>query len=506
MAKTKDKPSVAEAMKNYIPKSEFNTFIIAALGQSLVYSCMSSYITDYYMSVLRLSPIFVLLLMLLARVWDAINDPLMGMIVDRHTTKWGRMRPYAAFTAIPIAIFTVLNPGITGTGMYIYAACVYVLWGMIYTSSDVPFWSSANVLTPNPDERGKIISLGRTLGGVGTGIATVLPLGIGMVLAKIGGMDNTELEQKKYLFTALIASVIGMTLFSLSSFKVKERITVPNTTKKQKGEKSTLYRIFHCRPLMLVVIMGVLSFGRYMLQAAAVHVARYGFYMGPDPAGLTPDELQLAAQASISKVAMIIQASVAVGMFGSMLVLPFLYKKFNYKQLVIFTCLGGFGADLLTCLIGWTTKNLYLCIPLMIIASIPLGVINVVSYAMVCDCLDYMEWETGFRDNALGSACQSFVNKLGNALTTVMIILMYMAVHLDINQMYSNNDGLVVLATDLTAGQNFAMFSLITIVPGVSLMLCAIPIFFYDIVGEKKATITRELAEKRAARGVVVEE
>ena len=241
-------------------------------------------------------------------------------------------------------------------------------------------------------------------------------------------------------------------------------------------------------------------------NSAAVHVARYGFYMGPDPAGLTPDELQLAAQASISKVAMLIQASVAIGMFGSMLVLPFLYKKFNYKQLVLYTCLGGFGADLLTCAIGWSTKNLYLCIPLMIIASIPLGVINVVSYAMVCDSLDYMEWETGYRDNALGSACQSFVNKLGNALTTVMIILMYMAVNLDINQMYSQNDGLVVLATDLTAGQNFAMFSLVTIVPGVSLLLCSIPIFFYDLVGEKKATITRELAEKRAARGIVVEE
>ena len=204
MAKSKAKTSVESGMQNYIPKSEFNVYIIAALGQSLVYSCMSSYITDYYMSVLRLSPIFVLLLMLLARVWDAVNDPLMGMIVDRHTTKWGRMRPYAAFTAIPILIFTVLmfwNPGITGTQMYIYAAVVYVLWGMIYTSSDVPFWSMANVLTPNPDERGKLISLGRTLGGVGTGIATVMPLGIGLILARSGGMDATELEQKKYLLT-----------------------------------------------------------------------------------------------------------------------------------------------------------------------------------------------------------------------------------------------------------------------------------------------------------------
>ena len=493
-----------KGLQNYIPKKEFNTYVTAALGQCLVYSCMSSYITDYYMSVLRLSPIFVLLLMLLARVWDAVNDPMMGMIVDRHKTKWGRMKPYAALSAVPIGIFTVLmfwNPGLENTALYVYSAFIYVFWGMLYTTSDVPYWGIANIMTPNPDERGKLISWAKTMGGIGTGIATVLPLLIGPLLAKF--MPNTNIEESKYFYTALIASVVGMAIFSMQSFASKERIDVPNTKKRVKGELSTLSRIFRCKPLMLVVTMGVLSFGRYMLQAAAVHVGRYGFYMGPDPAGLTQEELVLAVQGSISKVTMIIQACAAIGMFGSMLVLPFLYKKFNYKQLMLYTCLGGFVASVLTCIVGWTTQNLWICIPFMIIASIPLGVINVVSYAMVCDSLDYMEWETGHRDNALGGACQSFVNKLGNALTTVIIILMYMAVDLDIGSMYSDNA--VILATDLTSGQNFAMFSLVTLVPGISLLLCSIPIFFYDIVGEKKEKITRELAERREQKGAIAE-
>lgn len=93
---------------SYIPNKEKWAFSIGALGQGMIYAMMSSYISDYYLNVLQLAPMFVLLLMLLARVWDAINDPLMGMIVDRRTTKHGKMRPYIIYAAAPIGVLTVL--------------------------------------------------------------------------------------------------------------------------------------------------------------------------------------------------------------------------------------------------------------------------------------------------------------------------------------------------------------------------------------------------------------
>ena len=493
--------------KKYVPKKETQAYAIAALGQGLVYSCMSSYITDYYMNVLTLNAFFVIMLMLLARVWDAINDPMMGMIMDRHTTKWGRMKPYPLATALPIAALTILmfvNPGFNTDNksiwLYVFVTVVYVTWGMIYTASDVPFWSMPNVMTPNPKERGNLISYAKTVGGIGSAVTVALPIIVGYFVAD---MDIERANIVKYAVMAISMAVIGMPLFTLSTFKTKERIQIPNAQKKAPGEPSTLKRIFSCKPLMLVVLSGMLSFGRYMLQAAAPHVARYsGFYLGSS-APQTVEEINK----NISNVALVIQICAAVGMFGAMLFLPKLYKKFEYKQIMIVSCIGGFLSSCCTLIIGWTTKNLLICIPFMLISAIPLGVINNVSFAMVCDCLDFMEWKTGFRDTGLGSACQSFVNKIGNAFATVMIIVMYIIVNIDVAQLnVGSGDAVVQAINNLSSTQNFAMFSLVTLVPGISLLLCAIPLFFYDLTGKKKEKVFAELAEKRKERGISIDD
>ena len=492
--------------KKYIPKKEMMSFCVAAMGQGMIYAMMSSYISDYYLNVLQLAPMFVLMLMLLARVWDAINDPLMGIIVDRRTTKRGKMKPYILYASLPIAILTILmylSPNLSKTNLMIYSAVVYVAWGMIYTMADVPFWSLPNVLTPDAEERGSVISLGRTFNGVGSAVPEVLFLVIGLTLPKILGIsDGLEYNKKKYLIMAAITVAIGMVLYVRSYFKVKERVVIPDR-KRVPGEPSQLSRIFKCKPLMLVILMGVLSSGRYMVQAAAVHVARYAFYIGPDLAGLSEAERVAAIDASVSSVKTIFQVCAIVGMFGAMLFMPVLMKKFDYKKIVIVTCLLGFVSSLFTTFIGWFKMNLYICIPFILISCIPLGVLNVISYAMIGDCLDYMELETGFRDNGLGSACQGFVNKLGNALATSGIVVMYMFIGLEPDKMLSSTA--VMAATDLATGQRFAMFSLVSIVPGVSLLLCAIPMFFYKIAGKEKERITTELARVREEKGIVIQ-
>lgn len=221
----------------HVPKKEWMAYCIGALGQGMIYAIMSSYISDFYLNVLKVTPLFVLLLMLIARIWDAINDPIMGFIVDRVNPKKGKMKPYLLYTPIPVAILTLMlfyAPNISDTGKMVYAGITYVAWGMIYTASDVPFWGLPNIMTPNASERGSIISKARTSNGVGSAIPMAIFMILGFILPKMN-LAGTELEQTKYTIMALVSSIIGNILFIRVYFKTKERVIIPDPPKKIKS-------------------------------------------------------------------------------------------------------------------------------------------------------------------------------------------------------------------------------------------------------------------------------
>lgn len=487
---------------NHVPKKEWMAYCIGALGQGMIYAIMSSYISDFYLNVLKVTPVFVLLLMLLARIWDAINDPIMGFIVDHVNPRRGKMRPYILYTPIPVAILTLAlfyAPNISNTGKMIYAGITYVAWGMIYTASDVPFWSLPNIMTPNADERGSIISKARTSNGVGSAIPMAIFMALGFVLPRFN-LAGTELEKTKYIIMALVSSIIGNILFVRVYFKSRERVIIPDPPKKEKGQASSLKLILTCKPLMLTALMGILSAARYMYQAGAVHVARYSFYIGKDITGLTPAQLEEALQSNISTVSTVFSVCSAVGMMGAMLAVTPLIKKFSYKQIIIATSLIGSASSLAMWFIGY--DHFWACVPCLILSTIPCGAINVCAFAMIGDCLDYMEWKTGRRLTGMGSAIQSFVTKFGNAISTSFIILMYIIVDLDVASFSAK---VTANPLDMSHSVRNGMFSVVSLIPAISLLVCIVPMFFYNITGEFKEKMERELAEQRKAKGINIE-
>jgi len=489
----KEKPG---AIRHVVPAKERKSYYWGGFGQGMIYAVMSGFIADFQLNVLRLNAMFVLLLMLLARIWDAVNDPLMGVVMDRVQPKGGKMVPYLYVAPWPAVLLTLvmflpLNyffPGINPVLLMVVAAVSYVSWDMVYTVGDVPYWSLPNVMTPDPAERGNLVAMSRMINGIGSAIPQGLFMGLGPLLIALGMQDGLRLEQTRYMLIAGIACAVGGVLYFQTALHVRERVPIPKPAQRSAGEPGAFAMLLRNKPLLLVIAMGMLSAGRYMFSAAAVHVARYSIAVpGRD------------IQSSISFVSLVMQLALGGGQFLSMFLLPRLMGRFRYKTLVIGTGLLGALSGLVVYFIGY--GNIYVLIPFLFICAVPFGVINTLCYAMTGDTLDYMEWKTGFRNNGMGQATQTFVNKFDNAIATSGVVLAYILMGLDVNTLMASSGGAGVSALDMAPGIRGGFFMMISLIPAVSLLLSIIPILFYDLEGEKKERITRELAERRAAAG-----
>jgi Na+/melibiose symporter-like transporter len=160
----------------------------------------------------------------------------------------------------------------------------------------------------------------------------------------------------------------------------------------------------------------------------------------------------------------------------------------------------GSASSLAMWFIGY--DHFWACVPCIFISTIPCGTINVCAFAMTGDCLDYMEWKTGVRLTGLGSAIQSFVTKFGNAIATSAIIVMYMVVKLDVASISASVTANPLDQTHLVRN---GMFSIISLIPAISLAICIIPMLFYNITGETKKKMEEELAQQRAEKGIEIE-
>lgn len=225
-------------MKNtqykHVSTKEKYCFGIGAIGKDAICNLVGSFLMLYFTDTLYLAPAFVGVLFLVARIWDAINDPMMGMIVDNTRTKHGKFRIWLVIgTLVNSVVFVLLfhSFNLTGTSLYIYVAVMYILYGMTYTIMDVPYWSWLPNLTNDPREREKISVIPRFFASLaGFSVAT---FGLYAItgLNKLAGETNAQAETGFTLFAIIIAIVFIVTI-GITVFNVKEESTLNAKTQK----------------------------------------------------------------------------------------------------------------------------------------------------------------------------------------------------------------------------------------------------------------------------------
>lgn len=460
------------------PKEGFS-YSLCGFGQNLICTIIGSYLTVFMTDAIGFNALAVAFLMLGARIFDALNDPIMGSIVDRTRTKWGKCRPYMKWMAFPIAIMTAIcflpwYP--QSDGGFAAISVMYVVWGMIYTVADVPYWGLSTAMSNDTYRRGNLLTIARLFCTAGAGIVTVITPIITDNMTK--GMDPVakgEMLKWIYFVIAIVCCVIAVPLFYLG-FK--------NTTERNMTEENppslghNLKLLFKNKPLMLIVLSGIGGAARMLFTyTGGLYFAKY----------IMDKE---------SMYSLFTMAIVPGGLIASLLV-PWCTKKFGKRNTYIWSHIVGGVAMLIAFIVGiacdrgayTSTATTVVLLIALVIAGIPSGFGNIVTYAMIGDTVEYLELKTGERAEGICFAMQTLINKIGMAVGAFVGVLAYYMAGVAAND-----------ASSVTPEGKDTMWFMLVGIAAISFFLTVIPLFFYKFNEKQQQEAKAEIEARKHAK------
>ncbi len=504
MTKVRKKTTTADPL-SYTSK-ERNGYLIGMAGQNIIYGIISSGLAFYFSNVIALPAMAISVIMAIARVWDAINDPMMGTFVDKTKSKWGKCRPYLIFMPIIIMIGTILcfangiyseanNSIIQNVMIIAWAGISYILWGMLYTAADIPLWGIASRMTANESKRSNLLSLARMVAGIGGALGFVMTP-IAQALAPMMPGNTAQALQWAFIVVAIVLAIVGTILFQCAAL-AKERVDCEE--EKKRGIVDNFKIMWANKPFRRILISGIIRSPFQLLLILAMPLMT--LYFGNN-----------GATADFVKNILLQYGPIAVGVFGgqfgAMALTPILCKKFEKKTIFnVMNIVSGiaFAFIFVLYLIFPTTLGgvpIILLSIAFLIASAGVGFIMVLQSMMIADCVDYEEHTNGTRPDGVFFSGQSFLTKLAAGLAVMIQGICYAIVGYEGDAVTSMNaalsSGLVTFAEEY---RTFAMimFFLVSIPPAIGMILSIIPMLKYELNDKEHSRILDELNAKRLA-------
>lgn len=375
-------------------------FGIGAVGKDMVYALSASYVMYYYQDVLGLSATFVGLVLMAARVFDALNDPFMGVVVAKTRSRWGRFRPWLfSGTVLNAVVLYALfaAPHLEEAGMMVYFSVTYVLWGVTYTMMDIPYWSMIPAVTRTPADRENLSVVGRTCAGVGSALIAMFTV---LLVGVLGGSS----ERLGFRRVALIVSVLFVASEVLCCLFFRESSQVEMKTA---GVKEMFTALFRNDQAMIVVASIVLiNSALYLTSNFVIYFFKYDF-------GGTGWKGSYTLFSTIGGGAQIL---------GMMVLYPLLRRRLSNTQvftLSLVTGLGSYGLLLLICLLGFSGSLPLLCVPGVLIFACN-GMLTVLTTLFLSNSVDYGELKTGRREESVIFSMQTFVVKAASGVAVFL--------------------------------------------------------------------------------------
>lgn len=443
-------------------------FGIGAVGKDMVYALSASYVMYFYQDVLRLSATFVGLILMIARVFDALNDPFMGVIVAKTRTRWGRFRPW-------ILTGTVLNalvlyalfaaPDLSQAGMMVYFSIVYFLWGVTYTMMDIPYWSMIPAVTSTPADRENLSVVGRTCAGVGAALIAMFTM---LLVGALGG----ESERAGFKYVALIVSIVFVVTEIVCCTEMKES----NQTEMKTATVKEMFRALFSNDQAIVVVLSIvlINSALYLTSNFVIYFFKYDF-------GGAGWKGSYTLFSTIGGAAQIL---------GMMLLYPLLRKKLSNTgvfTLSLVLALGGYGLLLALCLAGLSGNLIALCVPGVVVFACN-GMLSVLTTLFLSNSVDYGQLKTGRREESVIFSMQTFVVQAASGVAVFLT-----GIGLDLIGLVGDTEETGAVAAQ-SAGTLLGLRLMMTVLP-MLVLLAALLLFRrkFILTDEKAAEISRQL-------------
>ncbi len=379
---------------------------VGAVGLDLSYGMFYSYLNKYLTDVLKLSSNFLLILTPLARIWDGINDPMMGTIVDNSKFKMGKYRPWILIGTLSNAVVLALlfNNifGLSGTSLYVYIAFMYVFWGMTNTLADIPYWSMVPSFTNDAKQRSLIATIARAFSGLGQGIVSIgAPILMGIVSVTLDPNTGEAVYDKRTFTVLSLVCAIGLVIFSsISVGTTKEKHRTPS------GEKFSFKKIFSViknnDQLRVFIVFAMLSnAGFYMISG----VGTYYFDV------VIGDSSQQSGFNTFG----------AVGSILGLAVIPIMMKFTSRRRTYQFSLSLAMAGYLGMFISGQVAASVTGMSIFYLLAQIGTASMFVSQTVFLADIVDYGEYKMGYRNESVTFSMKGFLQKMAYTVQTIIL-------------------------------------------------------------------------------------
>jgi GPH family glycoside/pentoside/hexuronide:cation symporter len=440
-------------------------------ASNLIFQTILFFITYFYTDVFGIAPATLATMFLITRIWDAVNDPIMGAIADRTNTRWGKFRPYLLWVAIPfglvgVAVFT--TPDLSMTGKIIYAYLTYILLDFVYTAINVPYSALMGVMTSNAAVR-TVLSQFRFAAAFLGGLIIQYSV---LRLVRVLGKGNEALG---WQLAMIVLSALAIIMFFITFATTKERVKPP---KEQKSYlKEDLRDLLKNKPWLLIGGATVFQLTYITIRSGSI-IYYFKYFVGDQQLTLFGNTYMFSCDSMTSTFLIV---GTVMNILGIILT-GWFSKVFGKRNTYVgFLCATGIFTAVFY---FFSSGDVIAMFIMQLLVSFTFGPVSVLQWAMYTDTADYSEWKNHRRATALLMAASLFMLKMGVAVGGALLAGL-LALH-----------G-YVRGVEQTAGGLLGVKLVMSFYPAIPAIIGAGIMLFYPLTNKMMVDIEKDLNDRR---------